>query len=141
MPFSKSKRAGPISRYAATLAAHMSTGRTVLVVDDSDAIRLLCRVNLELEGHRVLESGTLAGARELLDGEAVDVVLLDISVGADDGRLLLKELRSTRPEVGVAMVTGSVDAGMLREAGADAVIVKPFELDDLKRTVAKLAVR
>jgi DNA-binding response OmpR family regulator len=119
----------------------MSTGRTVLVVDDSDAIRLLCRVNLELEGHRVLESGTLAGARELLDGEPVDVVLLDISIGADDGRLLLEELRSTRPEVGVAMVTGSVDAGMLREAGADAVIVKPFELDDLKRTVAKLAGR
>jgi DNA-binding NtrC family response regulator len=119
----------------------MRTGRTVLVVDDSDAIRLLCRVNLELEGHRVLESGTLAGARELLDDEAVDVVLLDISVGADDGRLLLEELRSTRPEVGVAMVTGSVDAGTLREAGAHAVIVKPFELDDLKRTVAELAGR
>jgi DNA-binding NtrC family response regulator len=119
----------------------VSTGRTVLVVDDSDAIRLLCRVNLELEGHRVLESATLSGARELLGDESVDVVLLDISVGADDGRLLLEELRTTRPEVGVAMVTGSVDAGMLRQAGAHAVIVKPFELDDLKRTVAELAGR
>ena len=117
----------------------MGSGHTVLVVDDSDAIRLLCRVNLELEGHRVLESGTLAGARELLEAESIDVVLLDISIGADDGRTLLDELRRTRPEIGVAMVTGSVDAHVLRSAGAHAVIVKPFELDELKRTVAELA--
>ena len=119
----------------------MESGHTVLVVDDSDAIRLLCRVNLELEGHRVFESATLAGARELLEAETIDVVLLDISVGADDGRVLLDELRETRPDIGVAMVTGSVDAPMLRSAGAHAVIVKPFELEDLKRTVAKLAGR
>jgi DNA-binding NtrC family response regulator len=119
----------------------MGTGRTVLVVDDSDAIRLLCRVNLELEGHRVLESATLEGARRLLASETVDVVLLDISIGTDDGRLLLEELRSTRPEIGVAMVTGSVDATILRQAGAHAVIVKPFELEELKDTVAELAGR
>jgi DNA-binding NtrC family response regulator len=119
----------------------MGSGHTVLVVDDSDAIRLLCRVNLELEGHRVLESGTLAGARELLEAESIDVVLLDISIGADDGRTLLDELRRTRPEIGVAMVTGSVDAYVLRSAGAHAVIVKPFELEELKRTVAELAGR
>jgi DNA-binding NtrC family response regulator len=117
------------------------TGTTVLVVDDSDAIRLLCRVNLELEGHRVLESGTLSGARELLEAEAVDVVLLDISVGSDDGRSLLRELRRDRPDVGVAMITGSADASTLRTAGAHAVIVKPFELEDLKNTVARLSGR
>ena len=119
----------------------MESGHTVLVVDDSDAIRLLCRVNLELEGHRVLESATLQGARELLREEPIDVVLLDISVGPDDGRVLLDELRRTRPEIGVAIVTGSVDAPMLRDAGAHDVIVKPFELDVLKRTVARLAGR
>ena len=119
----------------------MESGHTVLVVDDSDSIRLLCRVNLELEGHRVLESGTLGGARELLESEPIEVVLLDISVGAEDGRTLLDELRRTRPEIGVAMVSGSVDAPLLRDAGADAVIAKPFELEDLKRTVVELAGR
>ena len=34
----------------------------VLVVDDAPSLRLLCRVNLELEGYRVLEAGTLAEA-------------------------------------------------------------------------------
>ena len=39
------------------------TSRTVLVVDDERSLRLLCRVNLELDGHRVLEAATLAEAR------------------------------------------------------------------------------
>ena len=37
--------------------------KTVLVVDDERSLRLLCRVNLELEGHVVHEAGTLAEAR------------------------------------------------------------------------------
>jgi len=118
-----------------------ATRDTVLVVDDSDAIRLLCRVNLELDGHRVLESATLQGARELLDREPVDVVLLDISVGADDGRELLEELRRTRPGIAVAMLTGSVDTRSLLHSGAHAVVVKPFHLEELKRTVDELVGR
>ena len=49
--------------------------KTVLVVDDEPALRLLCRVNLELEGHRVLEASTLTEARELIATEAPDVSL------------------------------------------------------------------
>src|SRR5439155_3460705 len=40
----------------ATLSAAMGGGHSVLVVDDEPSIRLLCKVNLELEGYRVLEA-------------------------------------------------------------------------------------
>ena len=60
-----------------------ASGKKVLVVDDESALRLLCRVNLELEGHRVLEAATLAEARELLAAELPDVMLLDVHLGTE----------------------------------------------------------
>jgi len=55
---------------------------TVLVVDDDDSLRLLCRVNLELEGYRVLEAATVKAAVNVLRDEPVDVVLLDVHIGS-----------------------------------------------------------
>ena len=116
----------------------MGTGepkRVVLVVDDEPAIRLLCKVNLELAGYEVREAGTLAAARTQLDDD-VAVVLLDMHVGNERGESLLGELRARR--VPVAVVTGSTDVGALAES-ADAVLGKPFTIDELEATVARLA--
>ena len=58
----------------------------MLVVDDESAIRFLCRINLELEGFRVLEAATAEEARERLTAEDVDVALVDVHIGSADGR-------------------------------------------------------
>jgi DNA-binding NtrC family response regulator len=107
----------------------------VLVVDDEPAIRLLCKVNLELDGYEVREAGTLDEARKHLDG-AVDVVLLDMHVGTERGETLLEELIDR--QIPVAVVTGSTD---LESAGAraDARLGKPFTIEELETTVATLA--
>ncbi|TML45984.1 MAG: response regulator [Actinobacteria bacterium] len=102
-------------------------GHTVLVVDDDDSLRMLCRVNLELEGYRVLEAPTVETAQELLRDERVDVVLLDVHVGSGDGFKVLGELTGER----VALFTGSFEV--------DAVLRKPFTLTDLSETVGRLA--
>jgi DNA-binding NtrC family response regulator len=109
----------------------------VLMVDDEPAIRLLCKVNLELDGYEVREAGTLDEARKHLDGE-VNVVLLDMHIGRERGEALLDELIGRR--IPVAVVTGSTD---LETAGAraDAVLGKPFTIEELEMTVAKLAVQ
>ena len=112
---------------------------TVLVVDDEAAIRLLCRVNLELEGYRVVEAATIEEARAALEAEDVGVVLLDVHVGTGDGREFLKELRSDACDVPVAFFTGSADADAIASLGADGVIPKPFLLEDLVHTVRRLA--
>ena len=113
------------------------------MVDDDPSIRLLCRVNLELDGCTVLEAGALNEARELLTDNSVDVVLLDVHVGRDDGRELLRELRRSSPGTPVAFLTGSVDRGALESdtERADAVIPKPFRLEELTSTVKDLAGR
>jgi DNA-binding response OmpR family regulator len=114
---------------------------TVLVADDEPSIRLLCRVNLELEGHRVLEAGTLDEARRTLEEEYVDVLLIDVHLGDDDGRDLVRELRGGERQIPVALLTGSVALAPAERAGADALIEKPFALDELSAVVRRLAVR
>jgi two-component system KDP operon response regulator KdpE len=114
---------------------------TVLVVDDDPSIRLLCRVNLELDGCTVLEAGGLNEARELLGRVPVDVVLLDVHVGRDDGRELLRELRERSSGTPVALLTGSSEQGVVDPERADAVIPKPFRLEQLISTVRDLAGR
>ncbi len=111
----------------------------MLVVDDEPAIRLVCRVNLELEGYHVLEAGTLGVARALLAAEAVSLVLLDLHVGTERGEALLEELLEREPRIPVVVVTGSseIDAGQVR-VPADAVLPKPFTIEALTETVRTL---
>jgi DNA-binding response OmpR family regulator len=111
----------------------------VLVVDDDASIRLLCRINLELEGWGVREAATLAEAREQLADHAVAVVLLDVHVGYDSGLEFLEELRRDHPATPVAMLTGSADTPTIEGLGVDAVIAKPFTLERLAETVGALA--
>jgi DNA-binding response OmpR family regulator len=113
-----------------------SPAHTVLVVDDDASIRLLCRLNLELDGWRVVEAASLSQARERLAGDGVDVVVLDVHVGSENGVEFLQELRRERPQLKVAMLTGSDDIGDL---GSDGVIPKPFTIQQLTSTVANLA--
>jgi DNA-binding response OmpR family regulator len=107
----------------------------VLVVDDDESLRLLCRINLELDGYRVLEAGSAATARALLASEQIDALLLDVHLADGDGRDLLRELGAERPPC--ALFTGSTPAPAI-EGYADALIPKPFEIDGLRATVGLL---
>jgi DNA-binding response OmpR family regulator len=113
-------------------------GHTILVVDDESSIRLLVRVNLELDGHRVLEAPTIDAARRTIERMPVHLVLLDVHIADGDGLGFLAELRAARPELRVAMLTGSVELERVRSAGPDAVLGKPFNLEDLRETARRL---
>ena len=114
----------------------------VLVVDDEPAIRLLCRVNLELEGYEVREAGSLAAARAALAAGDVAVVLLDVHIGFEDGVELLEELVGAEPpRPGVAVVSGSTDVRLAEYRRADTVLAKPFTIEELTATVRALASR
>jgi DNA-binding response OmpR family regulator len=108
----------------------------VLVVDDEPAIRLLCKVNLELSGYEVREAGSLTAARAALD-DSIAIVLLDMHVGSERGDTLVAELRERG--IPVAAVTGSADVSSV--TGVDAVLAKPFTIDELEATVARLTGR
>ncbi len=118
-----------------------SPSHTVLVVDDDAAIRFLCRVNLEFDGWTVHEAGAIEQARQKLEAAAVDVVLLDVHVGIESGLDFIAEIRDRHPGVPVVLLTGSVGSPSLDGVSADAIISKPFTLDQLTGTLGKLVRR
>ncbi len=109
------------------------------MVDDEPSIRLLCRINLELEGFRVLEAASLPEARELLRLESPSVVLLDLHVGGDSGWDLLEEIRAGGSGPSIVLLTGSATVNSEEQARADAVLPKPFSLELLTSTVRRFA--
>ena len=118
-----------------------SLSHTVLVVDDDAAIRFLCRVNLELDGWAVDEAATLDQARETLAAGAIDIVVLDVHVGVESGLDFIAEIRERNPGVPVVLLTGSVGSPVLEGVDADAIIPKPFALEQLTGTLARLVLR
>jgi DNA-binding response OmpR family regulator len=116
----------------------MTGGVSVLVVDDEPAIRLLCRVNLELDGHRVLEAASLEEAREAL-ADGPSLVLLDLQLGAEDGLELLTEIRADWPDVKVVLLTGTSESTDVLRGLADGFLAKPFSLDQLAFAVEQFA--
>ena len=112
---------------------------TILIVDDDASLRLLCRVNLELDGYNVLEAPSVAAAEDALAADAVDLCLLDVHIGADDGLALMRSLRDREHLAPVVLFTGSaqLDAATIREA--DGVVPKPFRLEQLLDVLRELA--
>lgn len=107
--------------------------RTVLVVEDDEAIRLVLRTNLEDEGYHVLEAGTAEQGLVLMMDEKVDVVLVDLRLPGIQGLDLVRSLRATS-QVPIIIVTAQTDshdvvAGL--EAGADDYVTKPFVAKEL----------
>jgi DNA-binding NtrC family response regulator len=109
----------------------------VLVIDDEPAIRLLCRVNLELDGYTVLEASSLEEARRRLDDDRISLVLLDMHIGADRGETLLHELDGRG--IPVIIVSGSAEVERETRDRVSAVLGKPFTIDDLRGAVRSAA--
>ncbi len=107
--------------------------RTVMVVEDDDAIRLVLRTNLEDEGYRVLEAVTAEQGLLIMMDEKVDVVLVDLRLPGIHGLDLVRSLRATS-QIPIIIVTAQADshdvvAGL--EAGADDYVTKPFVAKEL----------
>jgi two-component system phosphate regulon response regulator PhoB len=125
----------------ADMPVNSQPSATVLVVEDDESLRMLCRINLELEGYRVLEAETIDRAGRLVAEEEIDVVLLDLHVGDRRGTELLPVLRAERPDAAICLLSGTSETDPPDEEGVDGFIRKPFELDVLTDTVRRLASR
>jgi CheY-like chemotaxis protein len=117
----------------------------VLVVDDSDAIRELIAVNLELEGYDVRSAGDGEQALEVVGQWRPDVITLDVVMPRLGGFETLERLRADpdTEHIPVVLVTGRAQAAdRMRgeQLGADAYLAKPFEPAELVAVVGRLAI-
>ena len=114
--------------------------KTILIVDDEPAARYGLRRALESR-YRIAEADSAEGARETLQTEKPDLVLLDVVLPGQDGLSFLKWMRQQGSAVPVLIVSALDAAKAAVEAlqlGAADYLVKGFELDELRQRVANL---
>ena len=109
----------------------------ILVIDDQQEICDLVREYLSRDGFRVGTANDGAGMREAIARDAIDLVILDLGLEAEDGLELARELRS-RSDIGIVMLTArgeTADRIIGLEMGADDYLPKPFNLRELRARV------
>jgi DNA-binding response OmpR family regulator len=116
----------------------------VLVVDDDHD---LCESLWDLfreRNYRVCVAHDVKGARERLRRREYQVVLIDVKLPEGNGTEVLRVVQDENPDARTLMITGF--AGEMKdvvqqavESGADAVCYKPFDVDELLKTVETLA--
>ena len=115
----------------------MEQNKTILVVDDDAKIRLLLRRCLESDGYRVVEAETEAEVVQQLASDTIDLITLDLQLGAENGLHIAAKVRETS-NVPIVMVTGKgdvIDKVVGLEIGADDYIAKPFHLREVQARI------
>lgn len=113
----------------------------VLIVDDERLIRWSMRERLATEGYIVEEAENGAAARQLLQTKSFEVALFDLRLPDTDGMTLLKEAHHLQPDLPVIIITAfsSIESAVdAIKAGAVDYISKPFNVDELVLTVARV---
>ena len=111
----------------------------VLLIDDDDALRLLCSVNLRALGIEVIEAENGERGLELVRRKRPDLVLLDVSMPGLDGfevGEIVRRHRKTR-HIPLMFLSGEDENdARARELGAIACLAKPFDPIALSRLIA-----
>ncbi len=121
-------------------------GELVLVVDDEASVRDITRQTLESFGYRVV---TAADGLEALQAfeqhqSELQMILLDLVMPLQDGKVTLSKLRQKDPNIKVIAVSGFVEDDSeteLKKLGADEFLVKPFSAGRLLSSIRNLIER
>jgi DNA-binding NtrC family response regulator len=115
---------------------------TVLIVDDERTLRTMVANFLRDQGHEILDAATLAEARQLLEAQPVDVLILDLLLPDGNGLALLEQLAREQSGVETIVLTAHGDISSAVRAmkiGAYHYLTKPFDAQELTHLVARAA--
>lgn len=117
--------------------------RKILIVDDSESVRMIARLALREQGYDVVEATNGVEALKQLEAERVHLVISDVNMPEMDGITLLKQIKASARHKFTPIIMLTTEAGQDkkdegRAAGAKAWITKPFQPKVLIDAVAKL---
>jgi len=119
----------------AVLASERPTTVTVLIVDDENTTRNLCRDVVAESGLRTRLASTTEQALEILDQFPVDIVITDLKVPQVGGLELLKHVLQTYQRTAVIVLTqyGTIESAVeATRMGAADYVTKPFHIPELR---------
>jgi DNA-binding NtrC family response regulator len=125
----------------AAIAVERPNATTVLIVDDEDTTRNLCRDVVTDSGLRTRTASTTEQALEILDQHPVDIVITDLRVPQLGGIELLKRIRATYPQMAVIVLTqyGTIETAVeATRMGAADYLTKPFHIPELRGKLGRI---
>jgi DNA-binding NtrC family response regulator len=122
-------------------AKSTATGFSILIVDDEDATRALCRDIAAEMGLEVHTASTTNEALELLEQSPLDIVVTDLKVPQLGGLELLKRISAAQPNTSVMVLTqyGTIETAVTAtRLGAKDYVTKPFHVEELRAKIERL---
>jgi two-component system nitrogen regulation response regulator GlnG len=116
----------------------LSAPATIIVVDDDAGIRTVVRQALQRAGHMVRTSDSAAGMWKLIEEGVGDVLVTDVLLPDANGLDMIPLVTARRPELPVIVMSAQntlSTAVRATEQGAFDYLPKPFDLNELTRTV------
>ena len=118
----------------------MAPKARILVVDDEQRVRTLCREVLELQDYEVTEASNGAQALDILKEHSFSLILSDIMMPDIDGLQLASIIRKEYPDTFTILITGHGSINIAKDAiqrGAFDFVTKPFKMAELNQTVER----
>ena len=112
--------------------------KKVLVVDDSDFMRMMLKNMLSESGHTIVEADNGKNALRVLEKEKPDVCILDINMPEMNGLDTLRHIVANYENTRVIMLSALCMESIVQEAmeiGTSAFVAKPFQADSIIRRV------
>lgn len=111
----------------------------ILLVEDDFALAMGTEYALQAEGYEVVKAGNVQAAKETLDGEMPDLVLLDVMLPDGNGYDLCRDIRRQGNMVPIIFLTAvGEEANIVQglELGADDYVTKPYRVKELLSRIA-----
>ena len=110
----------------------------MLLADDEPGVREAVGLLLTIDGHTVVQAANGREALENFESDRFDLVITDYAMPGMAGDELACNIKRAAPALPIIMITGHTYLLKGAQNPVDAVLSKPFELEDLRRTMARL---
>jgi CheY-like chemotaxis protein len=114
-----------------------ATALTVLIIDDEDLVRDVVARMIEDLGYAAVTARDGVTGLDMIERGPVDAVLVDMTMPVMSGDEVIAALRKRHPNLPVVLCSG-YDRASRGPVTADAYLPKPFRIEVLERTLAKL---
>ncbi len=134
-------RPGELLRRVGEMLSQRARSSKILVVDDDIQVRSFIAALLQGEGYIVIDASDGKEAQTRCEQGEIDLMITDLVMPEQEGLETIHAIRHRWPKIPIIAVSGAFGGsylGLAKKLGAEAVIRKPFEPDDLLNEVRRL---
>lgn len=117
------------------------SNRKILIIDDNPAIIDSISLFLDFEGYKVQTLSKGSDFFKLNERDYPDLIILDMWLSGEDGRNICRHAKASESTKNIPIIMISASRGLedsTIDAGADAFISKPFDMDEMLNKISEL---